>query len=126
MADDYQPRMLAGLDIDFLRSSPKYTAYAKVAQTIAQAPPPVNTGTFTSHEAMQLDLEECFTREVAGKGFYNLSAHMVWIGDRTRQLNGGHVEYFRGIKNPIGCKVGHHAAEGVKGGGVKGGCEGRV
>ena len=40
------------------------------------------------------------------KGFYNLSAHMVWIGDRTRQLTGGHVEYFRGIKNPIGCKVG--------------------
>lgn len=46
------------------------------------------------------------TREVPGKGFYNLSAHSVWIGDRTRQLLGGHVEYFRGIKNPIGCKVG--------------------
>jgi len=43
---------------------------------------------------------------VPGKGFYNLSAHLVWIGDRTRQLLGGHVEYFRGIKNPIGVKVG--------------------
>jgi 3-deoxy-7-phosphoheptulonate synthase len=55
---------------------------------------------------LQLDLEEALTREVPGKGYYNLSAHMVWIGDRTRQLLGGHVEYFRGIKNPIGVKVG--------------------
>jgi len=55
---------------------------------------------------MQLDLEEALTRSVPGKGYYNLSAHMVWIGDRTRQLTGGHVEYFRGIANPIGCKVG--------------------
>lgn len=38
--------------------------------------------------------------------FYNTSAHFVWIGDRTRQLDGAHVEYFRGIRNPIGIKVG--------------------
>ena len=38
--------------------------------------------------------------------FYNTSAHFLWIGDRTRQLNGAHVEYFRGIRNPIGIKVG--------------------
>merc|ERR1712125_150666 len=38
--------------------------------------------------------------------YYNLSAHMVWIGDRTRQLDGAHVEFFRGISNPIGVKVG--------------------
>eukprot|EP00967_Tisochrysis_lutea_P064891 scaffold84192_cov32-Tisochrysis_lutea.AAC.2 len=61
---------------------------------------------FTAHEAMQLDLEQALTREVPGKGYYNLSAHMVWIGDRTRQILGSHVEYFRGICNPIGCKVG--------------------
>merc|ERR1719444_309678 len=60
---------------------------------------------FTSHEAMQLDLEEALTRKVGDK-YYNLSAHMVWIGDRTRQLNGAHVEYFRGIANPVGVKVG--------------------
>ena len=86
---------------------------------------------------MQLDLEEALTRAV-GPNHYNLSAHMVWIGDRTRQLLGGHVEcapprrishrgsrgtacddgpahrspvhlyrrYFRGISNPVGCKVG--------------------
>src|ERR1700761_6205748 len=39
-------------------------------------------------------------------GFYNTSAHFLWIGDRTRQLTGAHVEYFRGIRNPIGIKVG--------------------
>lgn len=38
--------------------------------------------------------------------FYNTSAHFIWIGDRTRQLDGAHVEYFRGIRNPIGIKVG--------------------
>merc|ERR1719382_439264 len=60
---------------------------------------------FTSHEAMQLDLEEALTRKVGDK-YYNLSAHLVWIGDRTRQIPGAHVEYFRGLSNPLGCKVG--------------------
>lgn len=41
-----------------------------------------------------------------GKAFYNTAAHFLWIGDRTRQLTGAHVEYFRGIRNPIGIKVG--------------------
>lgn len=40
------------------------------------------------------------------KGFYNTSAHFIWIGDRTRQIDGAHVEYFRGVRNPIGIKVG--------------------
>jgi 3-deoxy-D-arabino-heptulosonate 7-phosphate (DAHP) synthase class II len=40
------------------------------------------------------------------KAYYNTSAHFIWIGDRTRQIDGGHVEYFRGIRNPIGIKVG--------------------
>ena len=40
------------------------------------------------------------------EAYYNTSAHFLWIGDRTRQLNGAHVEYFRGIRNPIGIKVG--------------------
>merc|ERR1712007_350437 len=60
---------------------------------------------YTAHEAIQLDLEEALTRKVGDK-YYNLSAHLVWIGDRTRQLTGAHVEYFRGIANPIGVKVG--------------------
>ena len=41
-----------------------------------------------------------------GQAYYNTSAHFIWIGDRTRQLGGAHVEYFRGIRNPIGIKVG--------------------
>lgn len=44
--------------------------------------------------------------EEPAKVYYNTSAHFLWIGDRTRQLAGGHVEYFRGIRNPIGIKVG--------------------
>merc|ERR1711879_449382 len=60
---------------------------------------------FTAHEAMQLDMGEALTRPVGDK-FYNLSAHLLWIGDRTRQLDNAHVEYFRGISNPIGCKIG--------------------
>merc|ERR1712151_509297 len=60
---------------------------------------------FTAHEAMQLDLEEALTRKVEDK-YYNLSAHLVWIGDRTRQIDGAHIEYFKGIANPIGVKVG--------------------
>lgn len=44
---------------------------------------------------------------IAGpKGYYNTSAHFIWVGDRTRQLDGAHIEYFRGIRNPIGVKVG--------------------
>jgi 3-deoxy-7-phosphoheptulonate synthase len=43
--------------------------------------------------------------------FYNTSAHFLWIGDRTRQLTGAHVEYFRGIRNPIGIKVGPSMAD---------------
>jgi len=60
---------------------------------------------FTAHEGMQLDLEECLTRPV-GDEYYNLSTNLLWIGDRTRQLHHGHVEYFKGIANPIACKTG--------------------
>ncbi len=62
---------------------------------------------YTSHEALLLNYEEALTRKdsLSGK-WYDCSAHMLWIGDRTRQLDGAHLEYFRGINNPIGCKVG--------------------
>jgi len=76
-----------------------------------------------SHEGLMLDYEEALTREFLlsspappsepitpqkpkAKAFYNTAAHFLWIGDRTRQLTGAHVEYFRGIRNPIGVKVG--------------------
>ena len=61
---------------------------------------------FTSHEALHLDYESAFTRSsIRGIGYYNLGTHFPWLGERTRQLNGAHVEYFRGIRNPIAVKV---------------------
>lgn len=65
------------------------------------------TDFFTSHEALLLPYEEAFTRKDSLTGdWYNVAAHMIWIGDRTRQLDGAHVEYMKGIKNPIGIKAG--------------------
>jgi len=65
------------------------------------------TDFFTSHEALLLPYEEALTRKDSITGdWYNTAAHMVWIGDRTRQLDGAHVEYMKGIKNPIGIKAG--------------------
>ena len=76
---------------------------------------------YTSHEGLLLEYEQALTRRLKypknrkvpsapsgteEKGWYNTSAHFLWIGDRTRQINGGHVEYFRGIENPLGIKVG--------------------
>ncbi len=65
------------------------------------------TTIYTSHEALLLNYEEALTRrDSITEDWYDCSAHMLWIGDRTRELDGAHIEYFRGIKNPIGCKVG--------------------
>jgi 3-deoxy-7-phosphoheptulonate synthase len=75
---------------------------------------------YTSHEGLLLEYEQSLTRllkhpptrsqliqtDSEKEGWYNTSAHFLWIGDRTRQLDGAHVEYFRGIENPIGIKVG--------------------
>lgn len=62
---------------------------------------------FTSHEALLLNYEEALTRLDAESGkYYSGSAHMLWIGDRTRDLGGAHVEFMRGIANPIATKVG--------------------
>jgi 3-deoxy-7-phosphoheptulonate synthase len=84
---------------------------------------------YTSHEGLVLEYEQAMTRKLRhpvnyygnidprkrhgsisvegdGKGWYDVSAHFLWIGDRTRQIDGGHVEFFRGLENPIGIKVG--------------------
>ena len=75
---------------------------------------------YTSHESLLLEYEQCMTRNLAHpkqhmnyktgtenrKGWYDTSAHFVWVGDRTRQLDGAHVEFLRGLENPIGIKVG--------------------
>jgi 3-deoxy-7-phosphoheptulonate synthase len=62
---------------------------------------------FTSHEALILGYEEALTRQDSLTGqWYDCSAHMLWIGERTRQLDGAHVEFLRGVGNPIGVKIG--------------------
>jgi 3-deoxy-7-phosphoheptulonate synthase len=67
---------------------------------------------YFSHEALLLGYEESLTREDSTSGgLYDTSAHMIWIGDRTRQLDGAHVEFCRGIKNPIGLKCGPSMGE---------------
>ncbi|KAK9760617.1 hypothetical protein K7432_015188 [Basidiobolus ranarum] len=70
-----------------------------------------NIDLFTSHEALILPYEEALTRKLPDPDtremkWYNTSAHFIWIGDRTRQIDGAHVEYFSGIENPIGIKCG--------------------
>ncbi len=58
--------------------------------------------TFTSHEALLLPYEEALTRIDSTTGnYYDCSAHMVWIGERTRQLDGAHLEFVRGVENPV-------------------------
>ncbi|MBC7953805.1 MAG: 3-deoxy-7-phosphoheptulonate synthase class II [Rhodospirillaceae bacterium] len=65
------------------------------------------TDFFTSHEALLLPYEQALTRVDSTSGdWYDCSAHMLWIGERTRQLDAGHVEFLRGVKNPIGFKAG--------------------
>jgi 3-deoxy-7-phosphoheptulonate synthase len=62
---------------------------------------------FTSHEALHLHYEQAQTRQVPRqRGWFNLGTHFPWIGMRTADLDGAHVEYFRGIRNPLGIKVG--------------------
>ena len=71
------------------------------------APSLKETDLFTSHEALLLGYEEALTRRDHLSGdWYDCSAHFVWIGERTRQLDHAHIEFFKGIKNPIGVKVG--------------------
>ena len=65
---------------------------------------------FTSHEGLNLLYESAQTRNVPRRsGYYDLTGHLPWIGERTRDLEGAHVEFFRGIRNPIGIKVGPKA-----------------
>ena len=62
---------------------------------------------YTSHEALLLGYEEALTRQDSLTGeWYDCSAHMLWIGERTRQIDGAHIEFLRGVGNPIGCKLG--------------------
>lgn len=65
---------------------------------------------YTSHEALLLGYEEALTRRDSLTGhWYDCSAHMLWIGERTRDPQGAHVEFFSGVENPVGCKIGPNA-----------------
>lgn len=107
--------------VGFMKGSNWFPAYEDVAQKIDGAinfmramgitadntPALRETKFFTSHEALLLGYEEALTRQDSiTDEYYATSGHMLWIGDRTRQPDGAHVEYFAGIKNPIGIKCG--------------------
>ncbi|MDY0350166.1 MAG: 3-deoxy-7-phosphoheptulonate synthase class II [Desulfobulbaceae bacterium] len=105
---------------EFVKQSPMGRSYERLANQISQAlnfmevigistdvPQLKQAHFFTSHEALFLGYEESLTREDSTTGgWYDCSAHMLWIGDRTRQLDGAHVEFLRGVLNPLGMKVG--------------------
>ena len=108
-------------NLDFVADSPQGERYEELAERINEAMSFMEacgltgdavaqlreTELYTSHEGLLLWYEEALTRQdsLTGK-WYDCSAHMVWIGDRTRQPDGAHVEFFRGIHNPIGIKCG--------------------
>jgi 3-deoxy-7-phosphoheptulonate synthase len=96
-ADEYRRRLLAIADsVHFLESVSGQPAAGMS-----------RVDYFTSHEGLHLLYEQAQTRQVPRRtGWYNLSTHFPWIGMRTADLGGAHVEYFRGIRNPIGVKVG--------------------
>jgi len=78
-----------------------------VGVTPATHPDLARVEVFTSHEALLLNMESALTRLDGATGeWFDTSAHMLWVGERTRQLDGAHVEFMRGIKNPIGLKCG--------------------
>jgi 3-deoxy-7-phosphoheptulonate synthase len=106
-------------DLGFLRNSPAKEAYERIVRSIADSLDFFESLTggavhqasrvdfYASHEGLLLPYEQAQTRHIPrSQRWYNLSTHMPWIGMRTAQLDGAHVEYFRGISNPIGVKVG--------------------
>jgi len=107
--------------LDFISGSPQHAAYAEIADRIGEAlefmeacgvsahetPELTKTEFYTSHEALLLNYEQALTRrDSLTEGWYDTSAHLLWIGDRTRQPDGAHVEFCSGIQNPIGVKCG--------------------
>ena len=108
-------------NLDFVAQSAQGERYRALADRVSEAlafmsacglseataPEMATTKLFTSHEALLLGFEETLTREDSTEGgVYNTATHMPWIGDRTRDPEGAHVEYMRGIGNPVGVKAG--------------------
>lgn len=106
-------------DLEFVRNTPGSRRYQQLLDSLTDSirfMEVVSPGElhqlrrvdfFTSHEALLLVYEQALTKSERQRGWYNLGTHMVWIGDRTREAAGAHVEYCRGIRNPIGVKVGN-------------------
>ena len=109
--------------LGFLNNTSETDKYREIANRISESlnfmkacgltsgsvPQLRETDFFTSHEALLLNYEEALTREdtiTAEKGWYATSAHLLWVGDRTRQFDHGHIEYLSGIQNPVGIKCG--------------------
>jgi len=107
--------------LGFVRNSPQSERYQKLADQIGETlgfmraigldpghhPEMRQTDFYTSHEALLLGYEEALTRVDSTTGdHYATSGHMLWCGDRTRQPNGAHIDYLRGVKNPLGLKCG--------------------
>jgi len=106
-------------DLGWVQHSPLQDEYQRMVESIGQSVrfmetlagvPLSNFGKvefYTSHEALLMHYEQAQTREVPRQwGWFNLATHFPWIGMRTAALDGAHIEYFRGIRNPIGLKVG--------------------
>ncbi|MDC0073962.1 3-deoxy-7-phosphoheptulonate synthase class II [Alphaproteobacteria bacterium] len=114
-------RRVHGWNLGFVSESPQGEKYREFAERITESlnfmeacglakensPALKKTDFYTSHEALLLGYEEAMTRQDSTSGkWYATSAHFLWIGDRTRQLDGAHVEFLSGVDNPIGIKVG--------------------
>ena len=85
-------------------------AFMQACGINAQLPQVRETEFYTSHEALLLNYEEALTRQDSLSGdWYDCSAHMLWIGERTRGVDEAHVEFLRGVKNPVGVKIGPNA-----------------
>ena len=106
-------------ELGFVANSPHAAEYTRMVESIGESLRFMETlagcvvgdinrvDFFTSHEGLHLHYEQAQTRQVPHRaGWYDLSTHFPWIGNRTRALDGAHVEYFRGIANPIGVKIG--------------------
>jgi 3-deoxy-7-phosphoheptulonate synthase len=106
-------------DLEFVTHSPRAKEYQELVahlsdslrfmETLAgiQAGEVNRVDFFTSHEALLLPYEQAVTRQVPRReGWYNLGAHLPWIGMRTAEVDGAHVDYFRGVRNPMGVKIG--------------------
>ncbi len=106
-------------DLDFVNHASRAAEYQRIVESIGRSLRFMETlagssisemsrvDFFTSHEGLHLEYEAAQTRRVPHRdGFYDLSTHFPWIGMRTAQPDGAHVEFFRGVRNPIGIKVG--------------------